>query len=154
MAKKKVSMCWEWTPVSIFVRTLCSFSLEMCVSVELVTGAMGWHYLFRPLHQSVMEILESCLVWSDHLCLGSLVETERGNTLWCLLWQKCKIINNIFILWVSDAIFQSRTLFWCVKSPPCKLIGSKSCSSWILNMDEERFIGRYMKNPSKSPSSQ
>lgn len=78
--KKKVSMCWELTPVSIFVWTLCSFSLEMCVSVELVARALRWHCLFSPLHQSVMGVLESCLVQSGRLCLGSLVEKEWENT--------------------------------------------------------------------------
>ncbi len=87
----------------VSVWTLCSFSLEMHVSVELVTGTLGWHYLFSALHRSVMGVLESWPVRSGRLCLGSLVEKVSGNMLWCLLWWKLKIINNICTLWVSDA---------------------------------------------------
>lgn len=135
-------MCWKLTPVSIFVWTLCSFSLEMHVSVELVTGALGWHYLFSTLHRSVMGVLESCPVWSGRLCLGSLVEKVRGNMLWCLLWWKLKIINNIFILWVSDASTSKQNTaqshsFRTIISLGCmpqKLTELKSCSSLILNL--------------------
>lgn len=133
-----MSLCWELTPVSICVWTLCSFSLEMHVSVEFVTGALGWHYLFSALHRSVMGVLESCPVRSDRLCLGSLVEKVRGN----MLWSKLKIINNIFILWVSDASTSKHNtaqshLFRTIISPACmprKLTELKSCSSLILNV--------------------
>lgn len=114
----------------------------MHVSVESVMGVLGWHYLFSALHQSAMGVLESCLVRSDHLCLGSLLEKVRRNMLWCLMWWKVKIINNIFILWVSDASTSNQktsqshsfrniiSLVWLAQ----KLPEQKSCSSWILNV--------------------
>ncbi len=141
MTNKRCQCAENWLP-GRFLFELCSFSLEMHVSVELVTGALGWHYLFSTLHRSVMGVLESCPVRSDCLCLGSLVEKVRGNMLWCLLWWKLKIINNIFILWVSDASTSKQNTaqshsFRTIISLGCmpqKLTELKSCSSLILNV--------------------